>query len=84
MPRIRLDALEKQKAAIEAIRKKDQEKLNQYLEVAKRYYLLQRDAIVQQMEQSASAEEKMKLFLLLALTERDYESLRRTDDGRKS
>lgn len=84
MPRIRLDALEKQKAAIEAIREKDKEKLNQYLEVAKHYYLLQRDAIVLQMEQSASAEEKMKLFLLLALTERDYESLRRTDDGRKS
>ena len=84
MPRKRLDALKKQKAAIEAIREKDKEKLNQYLEVAKHYYLLQRDAIVLQMEQCASAEEKMKLFLLLALMERDYESLRRTDNGRKS
>lgn len=83
-PKIQLDVLEKQKAAIEAIREKDKEKLNQYLEVAKHYYLLQRDAIVLQMEQCASAEEKMKLFLLLALMERDYESLRRTDNGRKS
>lgn len=84
LPKKKLNELEEKKAAIEVIREKDKEKLNQYLEVAKHYYLLQRDAIVLQMEQSASAEEKMKLFLLLALTERDYESLRRTDDGRKS
>ena len=52
--------------------------------MAQRHYLQQRDEIVAQMEQSVSGEEKMKLFLLLALTEQDFENLRRTSDGHKS
>lgn len=79
-----LEALKKQKAAIEMIRQEDSKRLERYLKVAQRHYLQQRDEIVAQMEQSVSGEEKMKLFLLLALTEQDFENLRRTSDGHKS
>ena len=81
---MQLEALKKQKAAIEMIRQEDSKRLARYLKVAQRHYLQQRDEIVAQMEQSVSGEEKMKLFLLLALTEQDFENLRRTSDGHKS
>lgn len=83
-PKMQLEALKKQKAAIEMIRQEDSKRLARYLKVAQRHYLQQRDEIVAQMEQSVSGEEKMKLFLLLALTEQDFENLRRTSDGHKS
>ena len=83
-PKMQLEALKKQKAAIEMIRQEDRKRLARYLKVAQRHYLQQRDEIVAQMEQSVSGEEKMKLFLLLALTEQDFENLRRTSDGHKS
>ena len=83
-PKMQLEALKKQKAAIEMIRQEDSKRLERYLKVAQRHYLQQRDEIVAQMEQSVSGEEKMKLFLLLALTEQDFENLRRTSDGHKS
>ena len=83
-PKMQLEALKKQKAAIEAIRQEDSKRLARYLKVAQRHYLQQRDEIVAQMEQCVSGEEKMKLFLLLALTEQDFENLRRTSDGHKS
>ena len=83
-PKMQLETLKKQKAAIEMIRQEDSKRLARYLKVAQRHYLQQRDEIVAQMEQSVSGEEKMKLFLLLALTEQDFENLRRTSDGHKS
>lgn len=83
-PKMQLEALKKQKAAIEMIRQEDRKRLERYLKVAQIHYLQQRDEIVAQMEQSVSGEEKMKLFLLLALTEQDFENLRRTSDGHKS
>ena len=82
--KMQLEALKKQKAAIEAIRQEDSKRLARYLKVAQRHYLQQHDEIVAQMEQCVSGEEKMKLFLLLALTEQDFENLRRTSDGHKS
>lgn len=55
---MQLEALKKQKAAIEMIRQEDSKRLERYLKVAQRHYLQQRDEIVAQMEQSVSGEEK--------------------------